>query len=404
MVMLGRMSSLTPEEIRADLTLEQLKQLVGLVEYDEERDVFPVTGWDAIVFVVGNATLTAQYYQSAWGMELVAYSGPEHGNRDHKSFVLRSGSIRFVVNGAVDPGSELADHHRRHGDGVVDIALEVPDVDRCVAQARKTGATVVREPEDLTDEHGTVRIAAIATYGETRHTLVDRSRYDGPYLPGYVAAESTWVKRDGEPRRLFQALDHIVGNVELGHMDEWVEFYNVVMGFTNMAEFIGDDIATDYSALMSKVVASGNHRVKFPLNEPAIARRRSQIDEYLEFYRGAGAQHLAVATNDILASVDALRANGVEFLSTPDSYYEDPELRERIGKVRVPIEELQKRGILVDRDEDGYLLQIFTKPLGDRPTVFFELIERHGSLGFGKGNFKALFEAIEREQDARGNL
>jgi 4-hydroxyphenylpyruvate dioxygenase len=397
-------NSLTVDELKADLSLDQLKQLVGLVEYDAERDLFPVTGWDAIVFVVGNATQTAHYYQSAWGMELVGYSGPEHGNRDHKSFVLRSGSIRFVVNGAVDPDSELADHHRRHGDGVVDIALEVPDVDRCIAQARKAGASVVREPEDLTDEHGTVRIAAIATYGETRHTLVDRSRYDGPYLPGYVAAESTWVKREGEPERLFQALDHIVGNVELGHMDEWVEFYNRVMGFTNMAEFIGDDIATDYSALMSKVVASGNHRVKFPLNEPAIARKRSQIDEYLDFYRGAGAQHLAVATNDILASVDALRANGVEFLRTPDSYYEDPELRERIGNVRAPIEELQKRGILVDRDEDGYLLQIFTKPLGDRPTVFFELIERHGSLGFGKGNFKALFEAIEREQDARGNL
>ncbi len=398
------MSSLTPQEIRADLTLDQLKQLVGLVEYDADTDVFPVTGWDAIVFVVGNATQTAHYYQSAWGMELVAYSGPETGNRDHKSFVLRSGSIRFVVNGAVDPESPLADHHRRHGDGVVDIALEVPDVDRCIAQAIRAGASVVREPEDLVDEHGTIRIAAIATYGETRHTLVDRSRYDGPYLPGYVAAESTWVKRDGEPKRLFQALDHIVGNVELGHMDEWVEFYNKVMGFTNMAEFIGDDIATDYSALMSKVVASGNHRVKFPLNEPAIAKKRSQIDEYLDFYRGAGAQHLAVATNDILTSVDALRANGVEFLSTPDSYYEDPELRERIGNVRAPIEELQQRGILVDRDEDGYLLQIFTKPLGDRPTVFFELIERHGSLGFGKGNFKALFEAIEREQDARGNL
>jgi 4-hydroxyphenylpyruvate dioxygenase len=397
-------NSLTADELKADLSLDQLKQLVGLVEYDAERDVFPVTGWDAIVFVVGNATQTAHYYQSAWGMELVGYSGPEHGNRDHKSFVLRSGSIRFVVNGAVDPDSELADHHRRHGDGVVDIALEVPDVDRCIAQARKAGASIVREPEDLTDEHGTVRIAAIATYGETRHTLVDRSRYDGPYLPGYVAAESTWVKREGEPKRLFQALDHIVGNVELGHMDEWVEFYNRVMGFTNMAEFIGDDIATDYSALMSKVVASGNHRVKFPLNEPAIARKRSQIDEYLDFYRGAGAQHLAVATNDILASVDALRANGVEFLRTPDSYYEDPELRARIGNVRAPIEELQKRGILVDRDEDGYLLQIFTKPLGDRPTVFFELIERHGSLGFGKGNFKALFEAIEREQAARGNL
>ena len=296
------------------------------------------------------------------------------------------------------------EHHRKHGDGVVDIALEVPDVDRCIAQARTAGATVVREPEDVTDEHGTVRIAAIATYGETVHTLVDRSRYDGPYLPGYTPAENTYVKRDGQPKRLFQALDHIVGNVELGRMDEWVAFYNKVMGFVNMAEFIGDDIATDYSALMSKVVANGNHRVKFPLNEPAVAKRKSQIDEYLEFYRGAGAQHLALATNDILATVDALRANGVEFLETPDSYYEDPELRSRIGNVRVPIEELQKRKILVDRDEDGYLLQIFTKPLGDRPTVFFELIERHGSLGFGKGNFKALFEAIEREQERRGNL
>ncbi|GAA4696881.1 4-hydroxyphenylpyruvate dioxygenase [Nocardioides conyzicola] len=396
--------ALTADELKADLTLEQLQQLVGLVEYDEEGDVFPVTGWDAIVFVVGNATQAAHYYQSAWGMELVAYSGPEHGNRDHKSFVLRSGSIKFVLNGAVDPDSALADHHRRHGDGVVDIALEVPDVDKCIAQARRAGARVVREPEDVTDEHGTVRIAAIATYGETVHTLVDRSRYDGPYLPGYVAQTSTYQKPVGQPTRLFQALDHIVGNVELGHMDEWVDFYNRVMGFTNMAEFIGDDIATDYSALMSKVVANGNHRVKFPLNEPAVAKKRSQIDEYLDFYRGAGAQHLAVATNDILASVDALRANGVEFLSTPDSYYEDPELRARIGNVRAPIEELQKRGILVDRDEDGYLLQIFTKPLGDRPTVFFELIERHGSLGFGKGNFKALFEAIEREQDARGNL
>src|SRR6476661_464401 len=395
--------ALTEDELKADLTVEQLKQLVGLVEYDEDKDVFPVTGWDAIVFVVGNATQTAHYYQSAWGMELEAYSGPENGNRDHKSFVLRSGSIRFVVNGAVDPDSPLADHHRRHGDGVVDIALEVPDVDRCVAQARKAGATVLEEPTDHTDQHGTVRTAAIATYGETRHTLVQRhvngQAYAGAYLPGYVATSSSYEKREGQPKRLFQALDHIVGNVELGHMYEWVTFYNKVMGFVNMAEFIGDDIATDYSALMSKVVANGNHQVKFPLNEPAIAARKSQIDEYLEFYNGPGAQHLAVATGDILASVDALRANGVEFLNTPDSYYSDPELRARIGEVRVPIEELQKRGILVDRDEDGYLLQIFTKPIGDRPTVFFEIIERHGSLGFGKGNFKALFEAIEREQD-----
>lgn len=395
---------LTPQEREANLDLEQLKQLVGLVEYDESKDPFPVTGWDAIVFVVGNATQAAHYYQSAWGMELVAYSGPENGQRDHKSFVLKSGSIRFVINGAVSPDSPLIAHHAKHGDGVVDIALEVPDVDKCVAQAKRAGARIVRDAEDITDEHGTVRIASIATYGETVHTLVDRSRYTGPYLPGYVARTSTYVKREGAPKRLFQALDHIVGNVELGRMDEWVTFYNKVMGFVNMAEFIGDDIATDYSALMSKVVANGNHRVKFPLNEPAIAKRKSQIDEYLEFYKGPGAQHLALATNDIIRTVDELRANGVEFLDTPDSYYEDDELRARIGNVRVPIEELQRRKILVDRDEDGYLLQIFTKPLGDRPTVFFEIIERHGSLGFGKGNFKALFEAIEREQELRGNL
>ncbi len=400
--------NLTDQELDAELELDQLKQLVGLVPYDETTDVFPVTGWDAIVFVVGNATQAAHYYQSAFGMELVGYEGPETGNRDHKSFVLRSGSIKFVVKGGVDPESELHDHVRRHGDGVVDIALEVPDVDRCIAHARSIGATVLQEPEDLEDEHGRVRVAAIATYGETRHTLVQRTGegygYTGPYLPGYVEKSSTYVKREGEPKRLFQALDHVVGNVELGKMDQWVEFYNKVMGFVNMAEFIGDDIATDYSALMSKVVANGNHRVKFPLNEPAVAKKKSQIDEYLEFYRGPGAQHLALATGDILATVDHMRANGIEFLETPDSYYEDPELRERIGKVRVPIEELQKRGILVDRDEDGYLLQIFTRPVQDRPTVFFELIERHGSLGFGKGNFKALFEAIEREQEKRGNL
>ena len=399
---------LTQQERDAGFDVDQLKQLVGLVEYDEEKDVFPVTGWDAIVFVVGNATQTAHYYQAAWGMQLVAYRGPETGFRDHKSYVLESGSIRFVISGAVHPDSAHADHHRRHGDGVVDIALEVPDVDRCIAQARRAGATVLEEPHDESDEHGTIRTAAIATYGDTRHTLVQRvvagRRYSGPYRPGYVEAASTVMRREGQPKRLFQALDHIVGNVELGRMDEWVAFYNRVMGFVNMAEFVGDDIATDYSALMSKVVANGNHRVKFPLNEPAVGKRKSQIDEYLEFYRGPGAQHLAVATNDILATVDALRQNGVEFLNTPDSYYEDPELRARIGEVRVPIDELQKRGILVDRDEDGYLLQIFTKPLGDRPTVFFELIERHGSLGFGKGNFKALFEAIEREQERRGNL
>ncbi len=383
---------------------DELRRLVGLVDHDPEKDPFPVLGWDALVWVVGNATQFAHYLESAFGMRLEAYAGPETGNRDHKSYVLRSGSARFVVKGAVDPESAFVDHHDRHGDGVLDISLEVPDVDKCVKWARLHGATVLVEPHDDADEFGTVRSATLAAYGDTRHTLVDRSRYDGPYLPGYIARKSAFVPREGAPKRLFQAIDHVVGNVELGQMDTWVQFYNRVMGFQNMAEFVGDDIATDYSALMSKVVANGNHRVKFPLNEPAVARKKSQIDEYLEFYRGPGVQHIALATGDILTTVDALRREGVEFLDTPDAYYEDPELRARIGKVRVPVEELKSRGILVDRDEDGYLLQIFCKPLTDRPTVFFELIERHGSLGFGKGNFKALFQAIEREQDARGNL
>jgi 4-hydroxyphenylpyruvate dioxygenase len=396
--------TLNDEERLADLDLDQLKQLVGLVEYDASADPFPVSGWDALVWIVGNAVQTAHFFQSAFGMELVAYSGPETGNRDHHAYVLTSGAARFVITGAYDPRSPLADHHRAHGDGISDIALSVPDVDRCIAHATAQGAIVLEQPHDVTDEFGTVRMAAIAAYGDTRHTLVDRSRYTGPHLPGYVARTSSFVRRAGAPRRLFQAVDHVVGNVELGAMDRWVDFYNRVMGFTNMAEFVGEDIATDYSALMSKVVANGNHRVKFPLNEPALGKKKSQIDEYLEFYGGPGAQHVALATNDIIGTVDALRAEGIEFLSTPDSYYEDPELRARIGTVRAPIEELQKRGILVDRDEDGYLLQIFTRPTGDRPTVFFELIERHGSLGFGKGNFKALFEAIEREQERRGNF
>jgi 4-hydroxyphenylpyruvate dioxygenase len=396
--------TLTGQERSAELDAEALRRLVGLVDYDASSDPFPVVAMDAVVFVCGNATQTAHYFQSAWGMDLVAYRGPEVGDRDHTSFVLTSGSARFVVQGGVSPTSALLDVHRGHGDGVVDLALEVGDVDVCIAHARTQGARVLVEPHDETDEYGTVRMAAIATYGHTRHTLVDRSRYLGPYLPGYVARRSTYVRRPGAPRRLFQALDHAVGNVELGQMNHWVEFYNKVMGFVNMAEFVGDDIATEYSALMSKVVSNGNHRVKFPLNEPAPGKRRSQIDEYLDFYTEPGCQHLALATGDILGTVDALRAEGVQFLDTPDAYYDDPTLRERIGHVRVPVEELKKRRILVDRDEDGYLLQIFTKPLGDRPTIFFELIERHGSLGFGKGNFKALFESIEREQEARGNL
>ncbi|GAA0931818.1 4-hydroxyphenylpyruvate dioxygenase [Virgisporangium aurantiacum] len=375
-------------------------ELVGAVDHDIDNDPFPVKGIDHVRFVVGNAKQAAHYYSTAFGMTLVAYRGPETGHRDVAEYVLKSGSSRFVFAGSVRAGTPEAEHHARHGDGVVDIALEVPDVDVAYKHAVEQGARGRDVPEDWSDEHGVVRYAAIDTYGDTRHTLIDRSRYTGPFLPGFVA-RAPMVTPPG--RRFFQAVDHIVGNVELGHMDEWVGFYRRVMGFTNMAEFIGDDIATDYSALMSKVVANGTRKVKFPLNEPAIARKKSQIDEYLEFYGGPGAQHIALATGDILASVDAMRAAGVEFLETPDAYYDDT-LRERIGNVRVPIEELRARRILVDRDEDGYLLQIFTKPVQDRPTVFYELIERHGSMGFGKGNFKALFEAIEREQERRGNL
>jgi len=375
----------------------------------ETTDVFPVKGVDYLQFLVGNAKQAAHFYSTAFGMTCVAYRGPEHGFRDHAEYVLVSGSARFLITGAAHAGAPGAAHVAKHSDGIFDIALAVPDVDKAYAHALSAGARSVAEPHDLTDKHGTVRLASIAAYGDTIHSLVDRSRYHGRFLPGFVARGPVIDRQPAidaglQPKRYFQAVDHVVGNVELGKMDVWVDFYRRVMGFTNMAEFIGDDIATDYSALMSKVVADGTRKVKFPLNEPAVSARKSQIDEYLEFYGGPGAQHVAVATNDILASVDAMRAAGLEFLDTPDSYYDDPALRARIGKVRVPIEELKRRSILVDRDEDGYLLQIFTKPVQDRPTVFFELIERHGSLGFGKGNFKALFEAIEREQELRGNL
>jgi 4-hydroxyphenylpyruvate dioxygenase len=331
-------------------------------------------------------------------MTCVAYRGPELGFRDAVEYVLVSGRVRFVLTGPVRAGTPLAQRVAAHGDGVSDLAIEVPDVDRAIAFARQQGATVLQEPSQVIDEHGTVRLAALATYGDTRHTLVDRSRYTGPFLPGFVAHPPLVTPG----RRLFQAVDHCVGNVEFGRMDHWVSFYNRVMGFENMAEFIGEDIATRYSALMSKVVTSGNHRIKFPLNEPALSRRRSQIDEYLEFNNGPGVQHIALATGDIVGAVRAMRERGVEFLDTPDSYYDT--LGEWVGDTRVPIQTLRELRILADRDEDGYLLQVFTKPVQDRPTVFFELIERHGSLGFGKGNFKALFEAIEREQARRGNL
>ena len=377
-----------------------VKQAEDRETTDRADDAFPLEGIDALHFAVGNAKQAAYFYSAAFGMTVTAYRGPETGSNEVASYVLEAGTARFVVSGPVQAKTDIGRHVADHGDGVTDIALEVSDSTRAHELALSQGATSLAAPHVLEDKEGKVVLSAIATYGETRHTLVERSDYQGPYLPGYVA-HAPFGKQPDPP--LFHAIDHVVGNVELGKMDEWVEFYRRVMGFTNMAEFIGDDIATDYSALMSKVVANGSRKVKFPLNEPAEGPRRSQIDEYLEFYGGPGVQHIALETEDILRAVDEMRAAGVEFLVTPDSYYTG-ELRERIGEVRVPVEELRSRGILVDRDEEGYLLQIFTKPVQDRPTVFFELIERHGSLGFGKGNFKALFEAIEREQAARGNL
>ncbi|WP_019549019.1 4-hydroxyphenylpyruvate dioxygenase [Streptomyces sulphureus] len=361
---------------------------------------------DAVVFAVGNAKQAAHYYSTAFGMHLTAYAGPENGSRETASYVLESGSARFVFTSVIKPSSDhgrfLAEHVAEHGDGVIDLAIEVPDARAAYAYAVEHGARGLQEPYELKDDDGTVVLASIATYGETRHTLVERSGYSGAYLPGYAAAEPLVRRSADSPKRFFQAVDHCVGNVELGRMNEWVEFYNKVMGFTNMKEFVGDDIATEYSALMSKVVSDGTRKVKFPINEPAVGKKKSQIDEYLEFYGGPGVQHIALATNDIVASVRAMREAGVQFLDVPDSYYET--LGEWVGETRVPIEELKELKLLADRDEDGYLLQIFTKPVQDRPTVFFEMIERHGSLGFGKGNFKALFEAIEREQERRGNL
>lgn len=371
------------------------------VQATKQQDDFPLHGMAYVQFAVGNAKQAAHYYATAFGMTTIAYRGPETGSPDLCEYVLRSGAATFVLTGSVRSGTTIAEHVARHGDGVVDLALEVPDVYRAYEHALAQGAKGLIPPHVVSDDSGSVTSAAIGTYGQTRHTLVDFADYRGRFMPGFVPMDPIVAPPS---RRVFTAIDHCVGNVELGRMDHWVDFYHHVMGFTNMKEFVGDDIATEYSALMSKVVADGSRKVKFPINEPAISKRKSQIDEYLEFYAGPGVQHLALNTNDILASVDHMRSMGVEFLNTPVSYYQDPELRARIGNVRVPIEELSGRGILVDRDEDGYLLQIFTKPVQDRPTVFFELIERHGSLGFGKGNFKALFEAIEREQDRRGNL
>jgi 4-hydroxyphenylpyruvate dioxygenase len=363
-------------------------------------DVMPIKNWDHIEFYVGNAKQAAEFYCKSFGFVPVAYAGLETGNRDHASYVVQQGKIRFVLSSGLGPESPIAEHALLHGDGVKDVALEVPDADAAYYGALERGARSATPPLVLEDEFGQVKRAAIYTYGETIHSFIERTNYRGSFLPGYRAIEPSGgqLGRDSGIR----AIDHVVGNVELGKMDEWVKFYEEVMGFTQMIHFTDKAISTEYSALMSKVMEGGHGKIKFPINEPAMGRKKSQIDEYLEYYRGPGVQHIALITGDIVATVNQLMAQGVQFIPAISSYYE--ELEGRVGKIDEPVEELARLGILVDRDDDGYLLQIFSRNVQDRPTVFFEVIQRKGARGFGEGNFKALFEAIEREQALRGNL
>lgn len=362
------------------------------------QDTFPINGTDHIEFYVGNAKQAAMYYQAAFGFQLVAYRGPETGTRDRVSYVLQQDKIRFVLTSALSPEHEVAQHVHEHGDGVKVLALWVDDVENAYNIAMERGAKSAFAPKTQKGEYGEVKMAAIRTYGETIHTLVERKNYHGVFLPGFVAKTS---ERTATPIGL-KYVDHCVGNVELGRMNEWVQFYQDVMGFKLLVTFDDHDISTEYTALMSKVVSNGNGYIKFPINEPAEGKKKSQIEEYLDFYRGAGVQHIAVATDNIIYTVNELRKNGVDFLYVPETYYED--LMERVGEIKEDIAELKRLNILVDRDEEGYLLQIFTKPVQDRPTVFYEIIQRAGARSFGKGNFKALFEAIEREQELRGTL
>jgi 4-hydroxyphenylpyruvate dioxygenase len=361
-------------------------------------DFMPLDGWDHVELWVGNAKQAAYFYERAMGFTRTAYAGPETGVRDRASYMLEQGEIRFVLTTALREGHEVTRHHARHGDGVRDIALTVPDATEAYRQAVQRGARGVREPTKIEDEDGVVELASIATYGDTIHTFVDRSEYGGAFLPGFVSLSSNGRGRGAG----LIGIDHIVGNVELGRMDQWVEFYERVFGMTNILHFGDEQIHTEYSALMSKVMSDGAGKIKFPINEPAEGKRKSQIEEYIEFYNGAGAQHIALASTNIVESVVELKKRGTIFLETPDTYYE--EAPERVGEIDEDFGELREHKILVDRDDDGYLLQIFTKTAQDRPTLFFEVIERHGARGFGDGNFKALFEAIEREQALRGNL
>lgn len=362
------------------------------------NDFLPIKGTDHIEMYVGNAKQAALFYQHCMGFDCVAYAGPETGVRDRSSYVLQQNKIRLVLTTSLAKDSEISDHVRKHGDGVKVLALWVADAHKSFAETTFRGAEVAREPTVLKDEFGEVVLASIKTYGETIHTFVERKNYTGAFLPGYQLRKSSIHV---EPIGL-QFVDHCVGNVELGQMNKWVDFYEKVMGFKLLITFDDADISTEYSALMSKVVSNGNGYIKFPINEPAKGKKKSQIEEYLDFYHGPGVQHIAIATNDIILTVRELRRRGIEFLHVPEIYYE--EVMDRVGTIKEDLNELKKLNILIDRDEEGYLLQIFTKPIQDRPTLFFEIIERNGAKSFGKGNFKALFESIEREQALRGNL
>ncbi len=362
------------------------------------QDFLPIKGTDHIEFYVGNAKQAAFYYQHCLGFELIAYSGPETGVKDRCSYVLKQDKIRFILTTSLQPDSYISEHVKKHGDGVKVLALWVDDATKSFQETISRGAESAGEPKKLTDKFGEIVVASIKTYGQTIHTFVERTNYTGVFMPGFVEVKST---AQINPIGL-KYVDHCVGNVELGKMNYWVDFYEKVMGFSLLITFDDKDISTEYSALMSKVVSNGNGYIKFPINEPAAGKKKSQIEEYLDFYHSAGVQHIAIATDDIIFTVGELRKRGVEFLRVPDAYYDD--VLDRVGNINEDLQALKKLNILIDRDEEGYLLQIFTKPIQDRPTLFFEIIERNGAKSFGKGNFKALFEAIEHEQELRGNL
>jgi 4-hydroxyphenylpyruvate dioxygenase len=365
-----------------------------------DQDFMPIQNFDHLELYVGNARQAAYYYSNAWGFVPIAYAGLETGVRERTSYALEQGNVRLVVSSPLGPEGELAEHVRLHGDGIKNIALRVDDAELAYREATSRGARGLEAPHALKDDDGSVKSAAIAIYGDTVLSFVERKAYTGAFLPGYRALASG-VPRRARPAGL-AALDHVVGNVELGKMNEWVAFYERVLGFSQLVHFDDRAISTEYSALMSKVMQNGSGRIKFPINEPAPGRRKSQIEEYLEFYRGPGVQHLAFNTTDIIRTVRGLEERGVEFLKTPDSYYET--VLDRVGAIAEDLHQLAELGILVDHDEEGYLLQVFSKPVVNRPTIFFEIIERKGARGFGEGNFKALFEALEREQELRGNL